>query len=90
MFHHLTILNSILVAIQTIKHHPHLDMVRILIVYYIILLLILLLLLLVGVQSTESMETNKHPSNYGDNETPTTVYSVSVGGTVIITMKYYI
>ena len=36
------------------------------------------------------METNKNPSNYGDSETPSTARSVSIGGTVIITMKYYI
>ena len=63
-------------------------MVKILIVYYISIL-ILLLLLLVGVQSTERVET-KNPSIYGDNETPITVHSVSIGGTVTNIMKYYI
>ena len=88
MFRQLTILKSILVKT---KYHHHLDMVKILIVYYISLL-ILLLLLLVGVQSTENMETNKNPSNYGDSETPTTVHvhSVSIGGTVTNIMKYCI
>ena len=84
MFHQLTILKSILVAIMMIKHHPHLDMVRILIFYY------LLLLLLVRVQSNKSMETNKNSSNYGENETTFAVHSVSIGGTVIMIMKYYI
>ena len=72
-----------------IKHHSHLDMVKILIVYYISLL-ILLLLLIGGVQSTESMETNKNPSNYGDIEAPPTIHSVSIGGTVTNIMKYCI
>ena len=87
MFRQLIVLKSILLAILMIKHHCYLDMVRILI---IIIILLLLLLLSVVVQSTECMETNKNPSNYGDSETPTTVHSVSIGGTVIITMKYYI
>ena len=88
MFCQLTILKIILVKM---KYHHHLDTVKILIVYYISLL-ILLLLLLVGVQSTESMETNKNPSNYAYNEAPTTVHvhSVSIGGTVTNIMKYYI
>ena len=40
--------------------------------------------MLVCVQSTESIESNKNPGNYmyGDNETPITVHSVTIGGRV--------
>ena len=65
MFCQLTILKSILVAILMIKHHPHLDMVRILIVYYEC---ILLQLLLVDVPSTDN--TKEHPSSNTDDKTP--------------------
>ena len=57
MFRQLTILKSILVAILMIKHHPHLDMVRILIVYYQCFLIISL----VDVPPSDNAE--EHPSN---------------------------
>ena len=65
MFCQLTILKSILVAILMIKHHPHLDLVRILIVYYEC---ILLQLLLVYVSSTDN--TEEYPSSNTDDKTP--------------------
>ena len=67
MFRHLTILKSILVAILMIKHHPQLDMVRILIVYYECFLLILL----VDVPSTDNVDMDNDPSSVTDGETQT-------------------
>ena len=63
MFHQLTILKNILVAIQMIKQHPHLDMVRILIVYYECFAIIIT----VDVPSTYN--TEKHPSSDTDDKT---------------------
>ena len=65
MFRQLTtILKSILVAILMIKHHPLLDMVRILIVYYECFLIISL----VNVPSSDNAE--EHPSSDSDDKTP--------------------
>ena len=64
MFHQLTILKSILVAKLMIKHHPHLDMVRILIVYYECFSIISL----VDVPSSDN--TEEHPSSNTDDKTP--------------------
>ena len=64
MFRQLTILKSILVAILMIKHHLHLDMVRILIVYYEWFLIISL----VDVPSSDNAED--HPSRDTVDKTP--------------------
>ena len=78
MFRQLTILKSILIIIVMIKHHPHLDMVRILIVY-IGNFLEFLLLPVADIQSTNKVEKNNDPSSDTDVETQTH-HSISKGG----------
>ena len=60
MFHQLKILKSILIEVLMIKHHPHLDMVEILIV------LCLFFIVLVNVLSSEKVKNSEDPTS--DNE----------------------